>query len=231
MSFLPDIARALVSLGDRPEAWGRPWHIPTAPAVPMRDFFELAYREAGTSGRASVMGPTMLRLGGVFVPEAREIIEILDQFDRPFVVDGSAFEAAFGLFSPTPHDQPCTRRWSGGERAGPARPRGIGLGRRRSDRQPRGVRADGNLERNRPSVWSPPGSTHERIAAVIAQLGRAQKGGHVRRIEHIKIDGDRLLAEVKTSAPAQGRGARPERGTGDGCREYQDTRRCLIPDT
>ena len=102
-SYLPDIARGLADLGGNPVAIGRAWHIPPAPPVTADEFFRLAYAAAGTTGRVKVMGRLMLRIGGLFVPDAKELIEMLDQFDRPFVSDGSAWQRELGAFQATPH--------------------------------------------------------------------------------------------------------------------------------
>jgi len=45
---------------------------------------------------------------GLLVPPARELADIWHQFDRPFVSDASRFQAAFGPFEPTPHEQAIT---------------------------------------------------------------------------------------------------------------------------
>ena len=63
----------------------------------MRLFFE----EMGLPPKMSAIGPLLLRVGGLFIPAARELIEMLYEFDRPFLVDGSKFERTFGLH-PTP---------------------------------------------------------------------------------------------------------------------------------
>jgi nucleoside-diphosphate-sugar epimerase len=54
----------------------------------------------------------MLRLAGLAVPEAREMIEMAYQFEEPFVLDSSAFETTFGL-RPTPLEEsiPATVAW------------------------------------------------------------------------------------------------------------------------
>ncbi len=39
----------------------------------------------------------MLRLGGLFIPEARESVEMMYEFEKPFVVDSSQFEQTFGV--------------------------------------------------------------------------------------------------------------------------------------
>lgn len=39
----------------------------------------------------------MLRLGGIFSPVVRELPEVAYQLERPFILDSSAADAAFGL--------------------------------------------------------------------------------------------------------------------------------------
>ena len=46
----------------------------------------------------------MLRLVGLAVPEAREMVEMAYEFEEPFVLDSSAFEAAFDR-RPTPLEE------------------------------------------------------------------------------------------------------------------------------
>ena len=43
------------------------------------------------------MGRLMLALGGLFIPAARESVEMLYEFEKPFVVNSSKFERAFGV--------------------------------------------------------------------------------------------------------------------------------------
>ncbi|MGF1429142.1 NAD-dependent epimerase/dehydratase family protein [Kitasatospora sp. LaBMicrA B282] len=95
-SYLPDVARALVELADAERAWGRPWHVPTAPARSTRQMVDLLADRAGT-GPVTVrpLAPALLTVAGLFSPLLRELKEIRYQFDRPFVIDATAYEAAF----------------------------------------------------------------------------------------------------------------------------------------
>jgi nucleoside-diphosphate-sugar epimerase len=104
MSYLPDMARAFVTLGERPEADGQVWHTPAAKALTGRQYIELTARAAGTPARPAVMGLGTVRLVGLFMPVLREFPELMYQYDRPFVMDTSKFEAAFGPFAVTPHE-------------------------------------------------------------------------------------------------------------------------------
>jgi nucleoside-diphosphate-sugar epimerase len=47
-SFVPDIARTLVALGERDDALGQVWHVPNAPASTTRRIVELVYEAAAT---------------------------------------------------------------------------------------------------------------------------------------------------------------------------------------
>ncbi len=97
-TYLPDFAATLIELGHRPDALGEVWHVPTAPAVSQARFVELAAAAAGVRvpGLSRVSRP-MLFLAGVFVPMAREMIEMAYEFEEPFVLDASKAEGAFGL--------------------------------------------------------------------------------------------------------------------------------------
>ena len=101
-NYLPDMARALVTLGERPEADGEVWHLPAAGATTVRAFLERVFAEAGRPPRVAALSPGMLRVIGLVVPFIRESREIAYQFSRPFVADASKFQRVFGPFEPTP---------------------------------------------------------------------------------------------------------------------------------
>ena len=103
MSYLEDIARALVLLGGRPDAWGRAWHVPSPTQTP-REFLSRVHELAGLPPRIRSTGRRMLAVGALFIPEAREVREMFYQFDRPFVMDSSDFGRLLGPFEPTPLD-------------------------------------------------------------------------------------------------------------------------------
>ncbi len=105
MSYLPDMARAFVVLGTRPEADGRVWHLPAADALTGRQIIAAAGRAAGTSPQPAVLGMGTLRLAGLFVPLLREFPELWYQWGSPFVMDSSRFQEAFGPFAVTPMEQ------------------------------------------------------------------------------------------------------------------------------
>jgi len=101
VSYVPDVAAAMVRLGAEPETWGRAWHVPHAPAVTGEAFVRLAAEIAGTPTEVAAVGRAKLRLAGLFVPGAREMVEMLHEFDRDFVVDDTAYRSRFDA-APTP---------------------------------------------------------------------------------------------------------------------------------
>jgi nucleoside-diphosphate-sugar epimerase len=103
LNYLEDMARALVTLGERTDADGHVWHLPAAEPLTGRQFLALVYEAAGRPPKVGVASRSMIRLVGVFNPLVRELNETLYQFERPFVSDASKFHGVFGPFEPTPH--------------------------------------------------------------------------------------------------------------------------------
>ncbi|RCV51870.1 NAD-dependent epimerase/dehydratase family protein [Marinitenerispora sediminis] len=104
-SYLPDVAAALVEVAGEERAWGRAWHVPTEPALSTREMVDRLAAQAGTGPVAARGLPSaVLGVVAVFSPLIRELREIRYQFDRPFVVDSSAYEAEFAVRA-TPVDE------------------------------------------------------------------------------------------------------------------------------
>ena len=103
-TFIDDFGKALVTLGEREEALGRAWHVPSPSAVTTRQFVETVYRMLGEPARVSRAPRLAVALAGLFDANAKELREMLYQFERDFVMDSSRFEKAFGVQS-TPLDQ------------------------------------------------------------------------------------------------------------------------------
>jgi nucleoside-diphosphate-sugar epimerase len=105
LNYLQDVARALITLGARPRSLGEVWHLPAAEPVTGRGFVELIATALGRPVKVTATSRLALRLAGLFDPRARESAEMLYQWERPFVVDASKFQRAFGSLEPTPHPQ------------------------------------------------------------------------------------------------------------------------------
>jgi nucleoside-diphosphate-sugar epimerase len=95
-SYAPDIGRGLVILGEHEEALGQAWHLPSPETLTTRQFVEMIFEEVGKPARVQAAPKILLRAMGLFNPGMREIIEMLYEFEEPFVVDASRFEREFG---------------------------------------------------------------------------------------------------------------------------------------
>ena len=111
-TYVLDFAAALVALADRPATFGRAWHVPTVPAIPIQRFAEMVAAAAGKPLKLTRVSPLTLRVVGLFVPAAGETVEMLYEFDEPYLLDSSAIERELGL-RPTPYEVsiPATVEW------------------------------------------------------------------------------------------------------------------------
>ncbi|MFN8582963.1 MAG: NAD-dependent epimerase/dehydratase family protein [Gemmatimonadaceae bacterium] len=104
LSYIEDVARALVTLGRSEAAWGQTWHLPAANPVTGREFCRLACLAAGRPVAAAVHGRLAMTVAGWFSAIVRAVSQELYQWERPWVLDASRFMETFGPFTPTPTD-------------------------------------------------------------------------------------------------------------------------------
>lgn len=92
-----DVARALITVATEPAAWGKAWHVPTAQPVSAA---ELVARMSQLAGKDPIkvgsIPNLVLGLLGLFNKDVKALKEMRYQFDRPFVIDSSAFTKEFG---------------------------------------------------------------------------------------------------------------------------------------
>lgn len=96
-TFIPDIGEHLVRLGERDDALGRVWHLPSPETRTTREVIGLVYQAAGTRPRLRVTPAWLMRALGLVNRTVREVNEMAYEFDEPFVVDASRAETELGL--------------------------------------------------------------------------------------------------------------------------------------
>lgn len=102
ITYIGDFGRALALLGEREEALGRAWHVPNdCPEITQRQFAQLIFDALGAAPEVGSVNRAMMSLAGLFVPGARETVEMMYEFEQPFVVDSGQFQRTFGM-RPTP---------------------------------------------------------------------------------------------------------------------------------
>ncbi|MFG1937342.1 NAD-dependent epimerase/dehydratase family protein [Micromonospora tulbaghiae] len=119
-TYVGDVARTLVAAATDPRAWGRAWHVPSAPPMSMRALADRAAERAGAPApRLTRMPYPVLWLGGLADPFAREMRETAHQFAGPFVMDSTAASETFGIEG-TPLDRVVDEMVTGLRAAAPA---------------------------------------------------------------------------------------------------------------
>ncbi|MFF0876119.1 NAD-dependent epimerase/dehydratase family protein [Micromonospora aurantiaca (nom. illeg.)] len=119
-TYVGDVARTLVAAATDPRAWGRAWHVPSAPPMSMRALADRAAKRAGVPApRLTRMPYPVLWLGGLADPFAREMRETAHQFAGPFVMDSTAASETFGIEG-TPLDRVVDEMVTGLRAAAPA---------------------------------------------------------------------------------------------------------------
>ncbi|GIJ32358.1 NAD-dependent epimerase/dehydratase family protein [Verrucosispora sp. WMMD703] len=100
-----DMAAMLVTAATDERAWNRPWHVPSASPLTVR---ELATRFTEVAGapapKLTTIPGALFRAGGLLSPMLREFQTTAYQFARPFVMGSTAATATFGL-RPQPLDE------------------------------------------------------------------------------------------------------------------------------
>lgn len=93
-----DMATMLVTVAGDENAWGKAWHVPTNPAITVRELATRFTRITGSPAPklSSIPHPVMAMVGW-FSPMVRELRTTRYQFDHPFVIDSSAATATFGV--------------------------------------------------------------------------------------------------------------------------------------
>ena len=100
--FNEDFARGLIILGEKDEALGEVWHIPSAETLTTRQFLNLISEVAGTKLKIRSASKFLVSMLGIFSPIMRELKEMMYEWENDYVVDYSKFMNTFE-FETTPH--------------------------------------------------------------------------------------------------------------------------------
>ena len=111
--YINDAAAACVLLAGTEAAYGQVWHVAGAGPLTGRQFIETIFRQAETAPHIGTINAAMLRLVSPFMPLAGEMVELMYEYNEPYMMDGSKFASAFPDFRFTPHEEAirCTLDW------------------------------------------------------------------------------------------------------------------------
>ena len=103
--YIEDAAAAAVLLAMNEDTHGQVWHVPGAGPLTGRQFIEMAFKAAGNKPDIGVLSGGSLRFASLVNSDAREMSELLYEFEQPLVLDGTKFASAFPSFRYTPHEE------------------------------------------------------------------------------------------------------------------------------
>jgi uncharacterized protein (DUF2236 family) len=84
------------SSASRRRHWAGTWHLPNTETTTTREFVQTVFEEVGRPARIQAAPKFVLRTLGLFNPALRETIEMLYEFEDPFIVNHSRFARTFG---------------------------------------------------------------------------------------------------------------------------------------
>ncbi|MGI9604995.1 MAG: NAD-dependent epimerase/dehydratase family protein [Acidimicrobiales bacterium] len=100
-AYVPDIARALETVGAADDAMGEAWNVPNAPEKTMREILQALAAELGQPLKVQSMPKPLMSILSFVNADVRELKEMMYQWERPFIVDSTKFETRF-WHDPTP---------------------------------------------------------------------------------------------------------------------------------
>ena len=95
-SYVPDIAAGLATLGTDPRAVGEVWHLPGPQTVTTRALLDVVAGEVGHPVAIRSVPKLAVRTLGLVNPMMRALVEMAYEFDEPFILDTTRYEATFG---------------------------------------------------------------------------------------------------------------------------------------
>ena len=95
-SYVADFGKLLATLGTREEALGQIWFTPSPAPVTQVELVKIMEEVLGHKVKFMAAGKVMLSMLGLFMPTLRELVEMLYEWDKPFILDSSKAEKTFG---------------------------------------------------------------------------------------------------------------------------------------
>ena len=102
-SYVPDVARAMADIALASDAYGRAWVLPSLSPITQRELCDALWSAVGNAGPAKIQALRGLgaRAIGLFNAPLRASVEMMYEFEKPFISQATDFEKRFG-WSATP---------------------------------------------------------------------------------------------------------------------------------
>lgn len=100
--FIDDAAKACILLAN--ESKNLVYHV-SGTALTGREFIKMIYKSTGKKPLIGVLKKNFFRFIGLFAREAKELVELMYEFEEPLVMDGTKFLKEFPSFTCTEHEK------------------------------------------------------------------------------------------------------------------------------
>ena len=97
-SYVPDVARAMADIALASDAYGRSWILPSMSPMTQRELCDALWTAVGNEGPAKVQALRGIgaRAIGLFNAPLRASVEMMYEFEKPFISQATDFETRFG---------------------------------------------------------------------------------------------------------------------------------------
>ena len=96
-TYVKDFGKALAIAGTDERAIGKIWHVPSGKPYTQSELAEMLSKELGYQVKTRATGKFVLSIIGLFNKEAKEVIEMLYEYNEPFIMNSDLMESKFGL--------------------------------------------------------------------------------------------------------------------------------------
>jgi nucleoside-diphosphate-sugar epimerase len=96
-SYIPDMGKGVYLLGQNPDTDNQIWHMPTAQALPGKQFIEIAASIYNVEPNYMAINKFMLWSFGLFNKVVMSTVEMYYQYNHDYIFDSSKFEKAFNF--------------------------------------------------------------------------------------------------------------------------------------
>jgi len=103
-TYVKDFGKAMAIAGTNDCLIGKIWHVPSGRPYTQAEFAGMLSKELGYTVKCRATGKILLSIVGIFNKGAKEIVEMLYEFNEPFIMNSEAMENKFG-FHATPMEQ------------------------------------------------------------------------------------------------------------------------------
>jgi nucleoside-diphosphate-sugar epimerase len=106
-TYVKDFGKALAVAGTDDRALGKVWHVPSGIPFTQKELADMLSKQLGYTVKARANGKIMLSIIGLFNKGAKELVEMLYEFNEPFIMNSDLMGSTFGLKA-TPMEQRIT---------------------------------------------------------------------------------------------------------------------------